>query len=115
MPENSVHIPHRRDSAAGFVANVAPLIVHDRKELAAALRQHEKSVIIDRAELAATFHKLLYWRTAHKWFLPASVSAFKASRITHAIRNDNKLEAAWDQQWKVGTFDGRIVLTPRQP
>jgi hypothetical protein len=109
MAEQATGVPVKRGNVP------SPIIVHDRNELASALRQSERSVIIDTVELAARFQRLLYWRTAQKWFLPSAVTAFKEVSITKAISKDAKVEGSWHLKWKVGTFDGRIVLTPRHP
>ena len=89
-------------------AAVGTIVVHTPNELADALRQREKPVVIDNKEMAARFSSLQHWQEARMWFFGSLIFAM----LAFAIAKNYKIEASWHRDWKVNTMDGKLTLTP---
>jgi hypothetical protein len=95
----------------------AVLLVTRPQQLPAALKQHDKSIVIentpDNARLRRDFDLLLRWQ---KWkdinrllWLAALVFILFTQMV---MSNRYKLDAGWHVNWKVGEVGGKITLTP---
>ena len=105
MPvEHSVGISIGIGSAVG----VGAVVVHSPNELAPALKQREKAVVIDDIEMARRFSSVERWQEARMWFFGTLVAAVFA----FAIAQNYKIELTWHRDWKVNTIDGKVTLTP---
>jgi hypothetical protein len=86
------------------------IVVRTSGELASALRQRKKLVVIENAEMEARFQKLLAWREARNWF----VAVLGAGLLAYAISRDYKIEASFEKDWKIERSNAKITLTPPQ-
>jgi hypothetical protein len=87
----------------------AVITVTRQEELAAALGQGKKSVVIDNDELKQRFATFAYWQEARWWLIPILISWV----LSQAIAKDYKIDASWHLNWRVErNFDGRITLMP---
>jgi hypothetical protein len=84
------------------------IIVRQASELAPALRQHEKTVVIDNYEIERRFQRLLAWREARNWF----VAVVCAGLLLYAIAMNYKIEIGFEKNFKMETVNGKITLTP---
>jgi hypothetical protein len=66
MGTHNVEVNIMGVSAVGLAMEI---IVRQASELAPALRQHEKTVVIDNYEIERRFQRLLAWREARNWFV----------------------------------------------
>lgn len=88
---------------------VSTVIVRRPQELASALAQREKSVVIENDDMKLKFARLVFWQ-GFKWLVLPGLIAWILSL---AIAKDYKIDASWHIKWMVGqTFDGKITLTP---
>ena len=103
--------PYRLNGETGSLITQgahAALTVSRPDQLAAALRQHERPVVIENtpanAKLKDDFDKLLKWQ---KWGLAAL--AFIVF-IQMVMSNEYNLEALWYFKWNVYEVGGHITL-----
>jgi hypothetical protein len=93
------------------------LVVNHPAQLPDALRQHDKSVVIENspanAGLRNDFDKLLKWQ---KWkdtnrllWLAALIFILFTQMV---MSNRYKLDASWHAKWDVYEVGGKITLTP---
>ena len=95
----------------------AVLIVTHPEELPAALKQHEKPVVIENtpanARLRRDFDLLLRWqkwRDTNRLLLIAALTFIAIMRMVMA--NTYGLETGWHAKWRVGEVGGKLTLTP---
>jgi hypothetical protein len=105
---------HRVELASTVQATVTlhavPIIVSRPEQLAPALVQREKSVVIENDEMKRKFAKFASWQEAARWWL---IPLLICWILNQAIVHDYKIDASWHLNWKVErTFDGKITLTP---
>jgi hypothetical protein len=86
--------------------------VTQANQLADALRQHEKPVVIEDDQLKSDFVGLLRWNEREKTYRIAFVATLIALVLSMAIANKYHLEFSWHQKWKVEEIGGKITLTP---
>jgi hypothetical protein len=96
--------PQRVTMIAALVTVLQP------EQLAGALGQREKAVVIEHVNLAREFSRIAYWQEARWWFIAALVYRL----LTFAIAHQYQIGAEWHLNWKVQTLDGKITLTPVQ-
>ena len=101
--------PYRLNGETGFIITQgahAALTVSRPDQLAAALRQHERPVVIENtpanAKLKDDFDKLLKWQ---KWGLAALVFIVFIQMV---MSNEYNLEALWYFKWNVCEVGGHI-------
>ena len=102
------------DSGMGLetTLQVAVMTVVRTEQLAPALAQHQKSVVIENEELKEKFSRLVYWQEARWWILATLVYWL----LSQAIANQYKIEGEWHIKWKIEqSIDGKITLTPHSP
>lgn len=93
-----------------LTANATVIAVTRPEQLAPALAQREKIVVIENNEMQRRFAKLLQWQQATRWWL---IPILVAWLLHQAIVRDYKIDASWRYIWKVEqTFEGKITLTP---
>jgi hypothetical protein len=87
----------------------AVLTVNSPAELAVALSQRQKPVLIENDELKRKFATLAYLQEARWWLIPILLSWV----LCQAIAKNYKIDASWHLNWRIErTFDGKITLTP---
>jgi hypothetical protein len=92
---------------ATFIAVTLP------QQLAPALAQRQRAVIIENAEMQRRFTAFVQWQQAARWWL---IPILIAWLLNQAIIRDYKIDASWRYIWKVErTFEGKITLTPTDP
>lgn len=104
-------VHHQATVNIGVVSGVqatGDIIVRAADELAPALRQREKPVVIEDAELARRFQRLLEWREARNWL----VAVIGAGLIAYAISMSYKVEIGFEKDFKLQKLNGKITLTP---
>jgi hypothetical protein len=95
----------------------AVLLVTHPEELPAALKQHEKPVVIENtpanARLRRDFELLLRWQ---RWGDTNRLLGFAALVFIvftqMVMSNRYNLEASWHSKWNVIELDGKITLSP---
>jgi hypothetical protein len=97
-----------RETAEAADVLTASVTVTRPDQLAAALKQRSKPVVIEDAVLVRKFLRLEYWREARLWFIAWLIYRLLASALVHQYH----LEADWHLHWKLMQTDGRLVLTP---
>jgi hypothetical protein len=90
-----------------------PVRVSRRSQLTAALRQHERPIVIEDQELARPFVRLLRAREQRLWVL----GEFVADTMSCAI--DRSYGAKVERQWYVGRYVlpgnvQKVILKPKQ-
>src|ERR1700687_1627684 len=95
-------------SSASAVTVAGELIVRQGNELAPALRQREKPVVIENPEIERRFQRLMEWREARNWL----VAFFGAGLIAYAISMNYKVEVGFEKDFKLERLNGKITLTP---
>jgi hypothetical protein len=109
--------PHFASAGLSGSGSLALLTVTRPEELPDALRQHEKSVVIENtpanARLKRDFERLLRWQ---KWkdinqllWLAALIFILFAHMV---IATKYKLDISWYLKWAVFEMGGKITLTP---
>ena len=93
------------------------LTVTRPEQLPAALRQHEKPVVIENttanAILTRDFDRLLRWQRRRDTYRLLVVVALLITWFLHTVITSRyKLNADWHVKWKVIEMSGRITLTP---
>ncbi len=79
-------------------------------ELAPALAQREKTVVIENDEMQRVFARYAFWRSTIPWLMVPLLISWLLSQI---IANTYELDASWHLHWEVGpTSDGKLSLTP---
>jgi hypothetical protein len=109
----SAHLPGDGSLTADAMVVVRP------EELPAALRQHEKPVVIEdtpaNARLKGDFERLLRWqrwRDTYRLLLIAILAFIALAQMV--ITNRYKLEADWHVKWKIIEMGGKITLAPAE-
>ena len=99
---------------ASAVALAGHFIVVTRSdELAPALRQHEKPVVIDNEQISAKFRRLGYWESNRQTFLLGWTAALLAMLLAYAISQQYGIDAGWKAKWSQVEFEGKLKLTPK--
>ena len=107
----TIHLTGASLAVSGALA-VAEVVVRTPQELAPALAQHEKKIVIDNPQIAKHFIWLAYWREA-KWPL---VAFLIYHLLQMAIAHHYKIEAEWHMNWKIErSVNGKITLHPPAP
>ncbi|HEX9324411.1 MAG TPA: hypothetical protein VF913_20170 [Xanthobacteraceae bacterium] len=86
----------------------ATVTVTRHDQLAVALKQRAKPVIIENDALSRQLIRLEYWRDAKWWLIAWLVYRLLASAMAHQYH----LEADWHVHWKTIEASGRLLLTP---
>jgi hypothetical protein len=115
-PQTQIAAAHLGGTSS-FSAAALLLSVTRPEELPDALRQHEKSVVIENtpanASLRRDFDLLLRWQrwkdTNRLLWLAALVFIVLTQMV---ITSKYKLEASWHVKWMVIEVGGKITLTP---
>jgi hypothetical protein len=105
-------VHHQVTVNIGVVSGVkatGEIIVRTAAELPPALRQHEKPVVIEDAELARRFQRLLEWREARSWL----IAVVGGGLIAYAISMNYKVEIGFEKDFKLQKLNGKITLTPK--
>src|SRR5258706_16370163 len=82
------------------------ILVKRPSELAPALRQQERPVVIEDAQMEQRFQRLLKWREARNWF----VAVLGAGLIAFAISMNYKIEIGFEKDFKLERMNGKITL-----
>jgi hypothetical protein len=86
------------------------LIVTRASELAPALTQRERPVVIQNDELERKFSRVERWRDRENTY--RFLAALIAGLLALAIAYQYKIDASWHSDWKMDRIDGKIALTP---
>ncbi|SRR6266496_4192859 len=86
----------------------ATVTVTQPDQLAGALKQRVKPVIIGNDELHRRFARLMYWRDA-KWLL---IAWLIYRLLAWVIAQQYHLEADWHVHWETIETSGHLLLTP---
>ncbi len=79
-------------------------------ELAPALAQREKTVVIESDEMQRVFARYAFWKSTIPWLMIPPLISWLLSQI---IASTFELDASWHLNWEVGrTFGGKLSLTP---
>jgi hypothetical protein len=98
---------------APVTLQAAVLRVNRPEELAPALAQREKTVVIENDAMQRRFAAFAQWQQAARWWL---IPILIAWLLNQAIVRDYKIDASWRYIWKVEqTFEGKVTLTPTDP
>jgi hypothetical protein len=100
--------------SGSYVTLVAePIFIKRSGELAPALRQHERPVVIDDEQISAKFRRLGYWENKRQTFLLGWIAALLAALLAYAISQQYGIDAGWNAKWSQVEFEGKIKLTPK--
>lgn|ERR1043166_4411247 len=80
------------------------------EELAPALAQRERSIVIEPPQMARWFESLEFWRTVKFGIFAAAV----AWGIQYAIANKYKIDVSLTHYWKAHKTEGKVILSPRE-
>jgi hypothetical protein len=92
----------------GSAVGIGSVIVRNPGELAIALKQRQKPVVIVDVQMAQRFRSIEGWQEARIWFFGSLVAAL----LAFAIAQNYKIEMSWHRDWKVNSMDGKVTLTP---
>jgi hypothetical protein len=110
MRHATMHVTETPDSFIALFTVTRP------EDLPAALKQHDKQVVIEKtpanAKLTQDFERLLRWEQRRETLLIIALVFVVLAQM--AITNRYKLEADWHVKWKVIEMGGKITLTPSE-
>jgi hypothetical protein len=81
-----------------------------RDELAPALKQRTKPVVIDNGDLERAFSRLEFWSGREGTYRFGALLV--AALLALALALQYKLDFSWQRDWKQERLHGKIVLTP---
>jgi hypothetical protein len=99
--------------AASMRATLEAIVVTRPDELAPALWQHEKPVVIDNEQIGTKLRRLSYWESYRQTFLLGWIAALLATLLAYAISQQYGIDAGWMAKRRQVEFEGKIKLTPR--
>jgi hypothetical protein len=108
MVTHHVTIGMQQGQALNLATDV--IRVTRRGDLAPALKQHAKSVVIENDELDRSFSRLEFWEEREGTYRFAATLI--ALIVALGLGLQYKLDLNWKADWKLGRFDGKIMFTP---
>jgi hypothetical protein len=84
------------------------LTVINARDLAPALAQHERAVLIEDPKMARMFQNLEFWRTVRLRIIAAAIVWVIQQSIAHKY----KIELSVLHHWKTETTEGKVILSP---
>jgi len=97
-----------------IVTHIAtPIFVKRPSDVAPALRQHERPVVIDNDQISAKFRRLGYWDSNRQIFLVGWIATLVVALLAFAISQQYGVDSGWKAKWNQGEFEGRLKLTPK--
>ncbi len=79
-------------------------------QLAAALRQRSKPVVIENNDLERSFSRLEFWQGREGTLRYVATLVVALLALAMALRYG--IDFNWQRDWKLDRLDGRITLTP---
>ena len=84
------------------------LTVINARDLAPALAQHQRAVLIEDPKMARMFQNLEFWRTVRLGIIAVAIVWVIQQSIAHKY----KIELSVLHHWKTETTEGKVILSP---
>jgi hypothetical protein len=90
------------------------ILVKRPSDLAPALRQYEKPIVIESKEIELRFRRYLFLERLTKLILIGWMAHLLSGAVLKAIEKDYQVEGTIWHEWKMNKSGGTITLTPHK-